>query len=272
MFKQRLLTALILVPLVLLALYYSRLIFLQIGLVIISLAMGIEWLQLIPIKRTVNQCLFVLVLAGFVVLSLIGLDPYWTQIWLVVGLVLWGFILLAVVTFPVSQTYWGYSFVIGGACFILVPLFAKAFNLIYSQAQGQDLVVYLLLIVWATDIGAYLAGKQWGRHKLIPNVSPGKTIEGAAGGIILAILVAILGYIYFKPGHVGRWFAVTLATILIAMLGDLFISMLKRRSHIKDTGAIFPGHGGVLDRLDSLLAALPLFYCGLHFFPPIGRI
>ena len=100
---------------------------------------------------------------------------------------------------------------------------------------------------------------------MIPHVSPGKTIEGATGGFAMAMLVSLVGYVYFKPAHALIWFVVAVCTILISMLGDLFISMLKRRCHLKDTGQLIPGHGGVLDRLDSLLAATPLFYFGLRF-------
>ena len=137
---------------------------------------------------------------------------------------------------------------------------------IYQQAQGKQLVVYLLFLVWAADTGAYLAGKRWGRHKLIPAVSPGKTIEGTLGGMLLALLVAYLGTYYFNPHSAVIWYAIAGGIALISIVGDLFISMLKRRSKLKDTGSIFPGHGGVLDRIDSLIAAMPLFYyCGLFY-------
>lgn len=140
--------------------------------------------------------------------------------------------------------------------------------MLYQLEQGRDLVVYLLCLVWATDIGAYLAGKQWGKHKLIPDVSPGKTQEGALGGMAMAMLVTIVGCIYFNPYSVGIWFVISFVTILISMLGDLFMSMLKRRAKVKDTGGIFPGHGGMLDRLDSLIAASPILYCGLLYMNP----
>ena len=91
-------------------------------------------------------------------------------------------------------------------------------------------------------------------------MSPGKTIEGSLGGCVFVFLIAGLAALYFQPVHLLSWFVVALFTALISMLGDLFISMLKRRSGVKDTGHIIPGHGGVLDRLDSLIAALPLFF------------
>ena len=255
MFKQRLLTTLILVPLVLMAIYYASVWVLG-GVVLVLIALlGWEWSQLIPIKHTVNKCLF-----AVAVLLLVWPAIHWLNDWLWVDLVSWVVILIAVVTFPASQSVWGYRLVVGAAGLLLLPLVASAMGALYLQEQGKDLIVYLLCLIWATDIGAYLAGKQWGRCKLIPAVSPGKTVEGSLGGIVLAILVAGVGYLYFKPQSAALWFVIAVGTALISMLGDLVISMLKRRCHLKDTGHIIPGHGGVLDRLDSLIAALPLFY------------
>ena len=255
MFKQRLLTTLVLVPLVLMAIYYANVMVLGALVLLLTAILGWEWLQLIPIKHIVNKGLFITAL-----LLLVWPAVHWLHYWLLADLVCWGLILVAVLTFPASQAVWGHRIVVGFACLLLLPLVASAMSALYHQAHGKDLIVYLLCLIWAADIGAYLAGKQWGHCKLIPAVSPGKTLEGSLGGIVLTILVAGVGYVYFKPEHMFVWFVVATLTALISMLGDLFISMLKRRSQIKDTGQLFPGHGGVLDRLDSLIAALPLFY------------
>ena len=265
MFRQRLLTSLVLIPLVLLAIFYAKLWFLSVIVGLLVVAGGWEWLQLIPIQSIINKIFFIMAL-----IMLVGLCPHWFDQWLLSGLVFWGLITLAVLTFPASQTTWGNRTVVGGSGLFLLPLFASALAAIYQQAQGPPLIVYLLCLVWATDIGAYLAGKRFGRHKLIPLVSPGKTMEGASGGILLAMLVALIGYFYFKPDSPVIWYFMALVTVLISMVGDLVVSMLKRRSKIKDTGAIFPGHGGVLDRLDSLIAAAPIFYFFLSFLV-IGR-
>ena len=258
MFRQRLLTALVLVPLVLLAIYYANVWLL--GTVVLCLVGigGWEWSQLVPIHSLVNKIIFILVL-----LLAVGLSVHWFYYWLMIGLIAWVFILLAVLTFPSSEAVWGYRVLVGGACLLLLPLFASSLAAIYQHAEGKHLIVYILCLVWATDTGAYLAGKRWGCTKLIPRVSPGKTIEGAVSGFLLAMLVALIGYVCLNPTFILRWFIVAMGVAVISMLGDLFISMLKRRSKLKDTGHIFPGHGGVLDRLDSLIAALPLFYFGL---------
>lgn len=255
MFKQRLLTTLILVPLVLMAIYYASTLVLCAFVLLITALLGWEWLQLIPIKSIYSKVLFMTVL-----LLLVWPAVHWLNYWLLADLFFWVLILVAVLTFPASEAVWGYRIVVGGASLLLLPPVASAISSLYQQAQGKDLIVYLLCLIWASDIGAYLAGKQWGQHKLIPAVSPGKTVEGSLGGIALVLLVAGLGYVYFKPEHAAVWFLVAILTAFISMLGDLFISMLKRRCKVKDTGHIFPGHGGILDRLDSLIAALPLFY------------
>ncbi len=260
MFKQRFLTTIILVPLVLMLLYFGKGWMLATLVLVLNIALGWEWLQLIPAQRWFSKLVFIVAL-----IVAIGLCARWLQLWLTVGLVLWGFNALAILAFPRSQHGWGYRPVVMVLGLVLLPLFTTLLVGLYQQALGKDLIVYLLCLVWATDIGAYLAGKQWGRVKLIPSVSPGKTIEGLMGGVTMAGLVAWGAAFYFHPAHLSGWFAVALATILISIVGDLFISMLKRRCHLKDTGHIIPGHGGVLDRFDSMLAALPMFYFGLQF-------
>lgn len=263
MFKQRLLTALALVPLVLFAIYYANL-WIFTGLVLVLLlGCALEWLPLIPVTRYWLKLSFILaILVGTWLLQFNYLS------WLIVGMFFWLAIFFAVLGFPKSQRYWGYPELVFTAGVLVLSLFAQSLLWLHAQAQGKNLIVYLLFLVWAADIGAYLAGKQWGKHKLIPLVSPGKTIEGALGGLILSILIAIGGYFYFQPAFPLRWFLIAIIAILVSMLGDLFISMLKRRSKLKDTGHLLPGHGGVLDRLDSLVAALPLFNCGLAFLAP----
>lgn len=261
MFKQRTLTALALVPLVLLAIYYGDPKFLATLVVLITVALGWEWLALIPIKQGYQKVAFILILLLLLVPSVL-----WLAHWLILALPLWGLILLAILFYPQSQAIWGYRLIVAGCCLYLLPLLASAARALYQLPQGQDLLLYVMCLIWAIDIGAYLIGKQWGRHKLIPLVSPGKTLEGLLGGLLFGLIVVIIGWFYFKPHYFSAWVLVSIATLLISVVGDLFISMLKRRCDLKDTGYIFPGHGGILDRLDSMIAALPLFYWGVVHF------
>ncbi len=133
-----------------------------------------------------------------------------------------------------------------------------------SQPAGEWWLLVLLLVIWAADTGAYFAGRRFGRRKLAPNISPGKTVAGLWGGLLLAPLVAVAAVALIPELNAG--IAVTaliaLVTALASAGGDLFISMHKRTVGCKDSGRVFPGHGGVLDRLDSLMAGAPFFAFG----------
>lgn len=149
--------------------------------------------------------------------------------------------------------------------FVLVPAALALARVRYWSGPGSEgagLLISLVLIVFAADIGAYFAGRRFGRRKLAPQVSPGKTWEGAFGGLAAAALVAgIVGSLYGFP--LGPWLLLAIAAAAFSIVGDLCESLFKRHSGLKDSGSIFPGHGGVLDRLDSLTAGMPLLVLGL---------
>ncbi len=136
-----------------------------------------------------------------------------------------------------------------------------------NEAAGSWWVLLLLLVIWATDIGAYFAGRTFGKRKLAARISPAKTIAGFFGGLLSAVLVSLLA-VHFIPQielGPGQLIPLVLMTSLVSVGGDLFISLHKRISGCKDAGGLFPGHGGVLDRIDSLLAGAPFFALGKHF-------
>lgn len=130
-----------------------------------------------------------------------------------------------------------------------------------SLPAGEFLVLFLAVVTWASDAGAYYAGTLWGKHPLLPSVSPKKTVEGVLGGLALAIGVAVLAQWWFAS-QLSLWDSLILGVLLTGagLLGDLFESVIKRRTGVKDSGGILPGHGGMLDRLDSLLFTAPTFY------------
>lgn len=135
-----------------------------------------------------------------------------------------------------------------------------------DRPAGEYLVLLLLVIIWSADTGAYFAGRRWGRHKLAPAISPGKTREGLLGGALLATLstVLIAWWTLPMPPSPALLVALAVLTTLFSAGGDLFISLHKRTVGLKDSGRLFPGHGGVLDRFDSLLAGAPLFALGVE--------
>src|SRR5690606_17335644 len=135
--------------------------------------------------------------------------------------------------------------------------------LVRLHEHGPAVMLFLLLLVVAADVGAYFAGRRFGRNKLAPRVSPGKTWEGVIGGLLGAALIALAG---------GAWFGVPLVpfvalcvvAVLASIVGDLTESLFKRHAGVKDSGTLLPGHGGVLDRVDSVTAAAPVFLIGLE--------
>ncbi|HNI68054.1 MAG TPA: phosphatidate cytidylyltransferase [Nitrospira sp.] len=130
-----------------------------------------------------------------------------------------------------------------------------------AQPDGTMLIFFVVLVTWAGDTGAYIAGKSLGRHALAPIVSPKKTYEGLAGGIVLACLAAVVARAWFLPRFsLVDCLALGLLLTIAGLIGDLAESAMKRHAGFKDSGALIPGHGGMLDRLDSLLFTGPAFY------------
>ena len=137
---------------------------------------------------------------------------------------------------------------------------------------GSEFVLYIILIIWFADSGAYFAGRALGKNKLIPKVSPGKTWEGVAGALVATLIIALVSINLLKiPSEQTMIFIIiTLVTVIYSIVGDLSESMFKRMANIKDSGTLIPGHGGMLDRIDSLMSALPVFYAGLWVMERIG--
>jgi phosphatidate cytidylyltransferase len=157
--------------------------------------------------------------------------------------------------------------------FIVLPAAAFAMLEIHSlqinlDGQGPAWLFYALSLVWVADIGAYFSGKKFGKHKLAPHISPGKTREGLFGAVITTSLYTLLASYYFELGTDKAVLLVLLSVIVtfISVSGDLYLSFLKREAGLKDSGNILPGHGGILDRIDSVLAAMPVFLMGFNWW------
>ena len=135
--------------------------------------------------------------------------------------------------------------------------------LLRQLPNGMEWTFITISLVWSTDIGAYLIGRQFGSHLLAPQVSPKKTVEGSIGGLLFSIAVA---FVFWRLVGGATWIIYTILGVIIgisAQIGDLFESALKRSAGVKDSGKLIPGHGGILDRFDSLIFALPLVYYGV---------
>lgn len=256
---QRIATALVLAPLVLAALlalptHWFALFLLS----FISLAAW-EWASINRFTGTVRMVFFAAIACASAML-------WWlefTRLPLLVAVALWWLVVFVlIVTYPRGSgplRQPALSVVVG-----VITLTGAWIALVDIHDARRMLVLWLLLQVWASDIGAYFAGQAFGRRKLAPKVSPGKTWEGLFGGVTLALVVAA-GWALLDPALVVRWhgfmmvLAISLLIVSVSVVGDLAESLQKRMAEVKDSGQLLPGHGGVLDRIDSILAAAPAF-------------
>ncbi|WP_391088147.1 phosphatidate cytidylyltransferase [Vibrio sp. NH-UV-68] len=272
--KQRIITALILAPLVILGIFKLSLPLFILAVAAVTLIGFWEWTQFVNASsRTIALIPAVVVGAAslwFVPFDAISLNLLSGSHYaiLTLGCVWWLVASGLAITYPKSSSLWQHSNLLRHI-FGLLTLLPFFWSVLLLRAEGIDLepyhgaklVLYVCLIVWAADSGAYFAGKSLGKHKMAPHVSPNKTIEGLIGGIITAIIVGWATAEWFEIQFSSVWAMVliTLVTVVISVLGDLVESMFKRVSGIKDSSNIIPGHGGVLDRIDSLTAAFPVF-------------
>jgi phosphatidate cytidylyltransferase len=260
--KQRIITALCLIPLVLGAIFGLDNDWFALAMAVPVLLGAWEWSNLMGVSDAPGRGKIVASVAvGLALVAWLGFE------WVVLVGALWwiaGFQLVK--KYPEGTDDWtGQSrmWVIG--LVLLVPSWQ---GLVYLQGleNGPWWVLYAMSLVWAADTGAYFAGRSFGKHKLAPAVSPGKTLEGLYGGIALTSLLA-LSVAFFSPaaqdmGVIG-FLLISVVAVLASVVGDLFESMAKRHRGIKDSSQLLPGHGGILDRIDSITAAVPVFVAGM---------
>lgn len=270
MLKQRVFTALILLPLVLAVIFAMPANVLLILVAIILLRGAWEYTRLAGLKNKPGVWSLVLMQA-IIFIVLFSLKDQWNDAALIAisaSSIAWLLLLLRLFFYRTDQlpdnTYRSVSFF---TAIISISTGWFAISWIRMLGEGSWLILLLLLIVWAADTGAYFAGKKFGKRKLAPAISPGKTQAGLAGGLILAPLVALLAVNLMPITSIDATVLIPLSliTALTSVGGDLLISMHKRTSGVKDSGNLLPGHGGILDRVDSLIAAAPFFALGLLF-------
>jgi len=226
-----------------------------------------EFARLTALGRIGRGLLFViqLILIGFMMRYWNGISSH-ALTFLTAACLTWCVMFLRLVTFRPGIGP-GMNFrLVSFFCALAAISFAWfAMSWLHAQEDGAFLILLLMFIIWAADIGAYFAGRYLGRNKLAPSISPGKTREGLLGGMLLAVPVALLvsHLTLAQPFPVTSLVIVTIITVLASAAGDLFISVHKRTVGRKDSGRLFPGHGGVLDRFDSLLSGSPFFAFGM---------
>ena len=268
MLKQRIITALILIPIfVFLLLKLSTPAFcILTGFFVIWGAF--EWSLFLGVTRFPHCFIFPLIVLVLLLVALVVPLPYV----LYPAFAWWLLALLLVVLYPRAQMIWGKSLFLRAlmGILVLVPCWV-AVNFIRASENGSYVLLFLFVLIWGADSAAFFAGKRFGKHKLSPHVSPGKSWEGLLGALLMTVLIA-LGVLEWSKTPYPEWsyaLLLTLVTVLFSVLGDLFESMLKRNVGLKDSGQLLPGHGGLLDRIDSLTAAAPVFAIGALW---MGRI
>ncbi len=270
MLKARVLTALVMLPIALLILFVlpEDAFAMCIGLIVLVGAW--EWIRLSgPVSQLLTLTLLV-VFSGVLYWSYL-LPNVYVPMLLGIGCIFWIGAAAMVMMYPRSKEQVGGKYVkLGFGLLVLIPAYVA---LLYLRRHDAHLLLLALLvtIIWAADVGAYFVGRQFGTTKLAPKVSPGKSWAGLIGGMILALAVGMLGAFIGEPSdHLispipwAVFIGIVAVTVLFSVLGDLFESLIKREQGVKDSSSLLPGHGGVLDRIDSLTAATPVFALSVY--------
>jgi phosphatidate cytidylyltransferase len=264
--KQRVITALLITPLAIaMILLLPSTIF---GFVIAGLCLlaSWEWTRMAGMRSRPLRAVLVSVCAVALWLLWIYADAMSGWIVIVAGCVWWffAFAWLKHFSFGAAPTRENTAIKLFAGVLAILPAWTAMMQLHRGQVSPHTWALYALMLVWAADSFAYLAGRQWGKVKLAPNISPGKTIVGVYGALVGSSVIALLGgwLLGVRGASLIGLVVLALIAVLFSVVGDLFESLIKRHCNVKDSGALFPGHGGAFDRLDGVFAALPFFALG----------
>src|SRR3546814_355055 len=272
MTRTRVIAALILAPVAVAAILLLPTPWMVAAAAVVFLAGLWEWFRLADIDDTlartallvVNMALMVAI--GWVSLTSGGFSYGLLQLMTVLGLIWWLLAMLWIKHFDFASDHAGHAraFKLAAGTLAIVPAWCALGVLHGSDPNGHRWLLVALASVWAADTGAYFAGRRYGKRKLAPRISPNKTVEGVVGGLVAALAAALV-LAPFAGATLGQLALVAIVTLFAAgfsVVGDLFESLLKRHVGAKDSGDLIPGHGGILDRIDGVVAALPVFALG----------
>lgn len=267
MLKQRIITALVLVVVAIAAIFFLPTFYFSIFVAVVVLRGAWEWCQFLS-WQGLSRLLYVLAIGGALVaisvwqsftVDAVRLDQAWV-FWLVLAAGIWWACVVGFVALYPRSKPWRNIFIQAVIGILILVSTWVSIVFLHAQNQGEWLIIIVAVTVVLADTGAFFVGRQWGKRKLAPNVSPGKSWEGFFGGFICSGLFAFILAAMLGDFDQNYWLIIiVLGTSLVSVYGDLLESMLKRECGIKDSGNILPGHGGVLDRIDSIVAAMPVF-------------
>lgn len=267
MLAQRLMTALLMIPLALAVMLLPPTWLFGGILGLVFLAAQWEWTRLCGLRGAAPRLAWLaLMLALMIAMGLLHARAWTWTAGIVVGVAWWlaSLAWLGRHSFAASPTPENRLIKLVLGLFVFVPAWL-ALVALHGLPRGPWWVLLAIVVVWVADTGAYFSGRLFGKRKLAPRISPGKTWAGVYGAVVLGALVCMLGGWLLdlrQPHQLVGMLALGLVTVAASILGDLIESLLKRQADIKDSGTLFPGHGGLLDRMDSVFAALPVFFIG----------
>ncbi|WP_028239543.1 phosphatidate cytidylyltransferase [Stutzerimonas azotifigens] len=259
MLKQRIITAAVLLPIAVIGFFLLKGVAFALFFGLVVCLGAWEWARLAGFESPSVRVGYAVAIG--LALALLAALPALASVVLAAGVVWWAAATCLVLTYPNSSRYWGGpvgSLALGAL--VLLPAW-QALVLLKQWPQGNWLILSVMMLVWIADIGAYFAGRRFGRRKLAPMVSPGKSWEGLVGGLAASLVVTLVVGLSrgWAVAELAQALVIALLTVLISVVGDLTESMFKRKAGIKDSSQLLPGHGGILDRIDSLTAAIPVF-------------
>src|SRR5688572_6118806 len=277
MTRTRLLAALIMAPVAIAAMLLLETPWIMALAAVLFLAGLWEWFELAEIEDTLARTVLLVAHVAMMVAivwasrSSTGYSLVLFQLVSVIGVVWWLVALLWLGRYDFASDHDTHArvFKLAAGALSMIPAWCALAWIHASQPNGHRWLLTALAIVWAADSGAYFVGRKFGGRffagrKLAPRVSPNKTIEGLLGGVVAGIVVGVLFALFAgaNPSQLPAVALVALVAVLFSVIGDLFESLLKRHAGVKDSGNLIPGHGGILDRIDGVLAALPVFALG----------